>query len=213
MVKNDAVSQARRARRPNRNNSATTSIDETRVEGFFFSYVNKNFYQNENVLVPETRLKPPTSRQRRRSSPKDSVAPPVDESTTVTIENETKPRRKKKTFKAREGEDIEMAVKKRGDSHKKKHRTKSKEPQSENETRIDPNRDKILGIIIHRTDRLRTDLRLRHPLVRVHIIDIATRSYVHKTTAYVKFKILFTETMSLVVKISKRFEEKKISFF
>ncbi|CAF2659041.1 unnamed protein product [Rotaria sp. Silwood2] len=162
LIKGNSDLQARRARRQNRANSAATSADETRIE------------------VPETHLRRPASRHRRKPSPNDSAAPSLNNSTTVTVENETKPIRKKKTFKIREGEEIEMTVKKRSDSQKKKRRTKSKEPHSDTETRIDPNRDKILGIFIHRTDRLRTDLRLRHPFVRVHLIDLNTRSYVRK---------------------------------
>jgi hypothetical protein len=107
--------------------------------------------------------------------------------TTVTIENETKPKRKKKTFKAREDQDIEMAVRKESGSRRRRRRTTSKEPHSGSEAAIDPDKDKILGIVIHRTDRLRTDLRLRHPFVRVHIIDLSTRSYVRKTDPYVNF--------------------------
>ncbi len=104
------------------------------------------------------------------------------------MENETKPTRKKKIFKEREGEEIEMNVRKRsGSRRRRRERTTSKEPHSEAETTIDQGRDKILGIVIHRTDRLRTDLRLRHPFVRVHLIDINTRSYVRKTDPYVKY--------------------------
>jgi hypothetical protein len=110
--------------------------------------------------------------------------------TTVTIENETKPKRKKKTFKAREDQDIEMAVRKESGSRRRRRRTTSKEPHSGSEAAIDPDKDKILGIVIHRTDRLRTDLRLRHPFVRVHIIDLSTRSYVRKTDPYVNFIFL-----------------------
>ncbi|CAF0859168.1 unnamed protein product [Rotaria sordida] len=162
LIKDDSVSRARRARRQSRTNSATTNANETRIE------------------VPETHLRRPASHHRRKPSPKDSVVPPLDNSTTVTVENETKPIRKKKTFKIREGEEIEMTVKKRSNSQKKKRRAKSKESHSDAEARIDPNKDKILGIFIHRTDRLRTDLRLRHPFVRVHLIDLNTRSYVRK---------------------------------
>jgi hypothetical protein len=109
----------------------------------------------------------------------------------VTTEHETKPVRKKKTFKAREGEEIEMTVRKRSSSRqKRRQRTVSKEPHSETETTIAHGRDKILGIVIHRTDRLRTDLRLRHPFVRVHIIDFNTRSYVRKTDPYVEFSYI-----------------------
>ncbi len=107
--------------------------------------------------------------------------------TTVTIENETKPKRKKKTFKAREDQEIEMTVRKESGSRRRRRRTTSKEPHSESEPAVDPSKDKILGIVIHRTDRLRTDLRLRHPFVRVHLIDLSTRSYVRKTDPYVNF--------------------------
>ncbi|CAF3764743.1 unnamed protein product [Rotaria socialis] len=159
LINNNSTVQARRARRQNRTTSATTSIDETRVE------------------VPETHLRRPGSRQRRKPSPNDSVLPPA---TTVTVEHEAKPARKKKTFKVREGEDIEMTVKKPNDARRQKRRTQSKEPHSDVETRVDPHKDKILGISVHRTDRLKTDLRLRHPFVRVHLIDVNTRSYVRK---------------------------------
>lgn len=86
-----------------------------------------------------------------------------------------------------------MTVRKRSGSRqqqRRRQRTTSKEPHSEPETTIDHGRDKILGIVIHRTDRLRTDLRLRHPFVRVHLIDLNTRSYVRKTDPYVTFLYL-----------------------
>ncbi len=139
-------------------------------------------------LVPEVHLRPPASRRQRKSPPNNSELPPLSHATTVTVEHETKPVRKKKTFKKREGEDIEMTVRKQGDDRqRRRRRTSSKEPHSEAETTIDHGRDKILGIVIHRTDRLRTDLRLRHPFVRVHLIDLTTRSYVRKTDPYVIF--------------------------
>lgn len=83
-----------------------------------------------------------------------------------------------------------MTVKKPGDGRPHKKRTKSKEAHSDVETSVDPNKDKILGMFIHRTDRLRTDLRLRHPFVRVHLIDLSSRSYVRKLNPYVEFLIL-----------------------
>ncbi len=75
-----------------------------------------------------------------------------------------------------------MAVRKEhGSTRRRRRRTTSKEPHSETEPAVDPLKDKILGMVIHRTDRLKTDLRLRHPFVRVHIIDLSTRTYVRKT--------------------------------
>lgn len=79
-----------------------------------------------------------------------------------------------------------MTVRKESGSRRRRRRTTSKEPHSETEPVVDPGKDKILGIVVHRTDRLRTDLRLRHPFVRVHIIDLSTRSYVRKTDPYVQ---------------------------
>lgn len=81
-----------------------------------------------------------------------------------------------------------MVVRKRsGSRQRRRQRTVSGEPSAETERAVDPNRDKILGVVIHRTDRLRTDLRLRHPFVRIHFIDLNTRSYLHKTDPYVEF--------------------------
>ena len=34
---------------------------------------------------------------------------------------------------------------------------------------VDPN---ILAVIIHQSDKLRTDINMYHPIVRVHIIDL-----------------------------------------
>jgi len=148
------------------------------------SYLNKKFCLTDKILVTEVHLQPPVARRQRRS-PNNPDLPPLSNSTTVTVENETKPKRKKKTFKAREGEEIEMTVRKESGSRRRRRAT-SKEPHSETEPAIDPGKDKILGIVIHRTDRLRTDLRLRHPFARVHLIDLSTRSYVRKTDPYVK---------------------------
>lgn len=134
---------------------------------------------------------PAVARRQRRASPRNSELPPPGNTTTVTIENETKSKRKKKTFKAREDEEIEMSVRKGGSTRQRRRRTASKEAQSEQESAVEQNKNKILGIVIHRTDRLRTDLRLRHPFVRVHLIDINTRSYVRKTDPYVFFKFVY----------------------
>ncbi|MBN3324302.1 AHI1 protein, partial [Atractosteus spatula] len=38
----------------------------------------------------------------------------------------------------------------------------------------------VLGVYIHRTDRLKTDLMVSHPMVKVHVIDETTGKYVRK---------------------------------
>ncbi|NWI19371.1 AHI1 protein, partial [Crypturellus soui] len=40
--------------------------------------------------------------------------------------------------------------------------------------------DHVLGVYIHRTDRLKTDLLISHPMVKIHIVDQRTGLYVKK---------------------------------
>jgi len=39
---------------------------------------------------------------------------------------------------------------------------------------------KVAGVIIHKSDKLRSNFLLQHPLVRVHIIDVDTGQYLIK---------------------------------
>lgn len=38
----------------------------------------------------------------------------------------------------------------------------------------------VLGVYIHRSDRLKTDLMVSHPMVKIHVIDQKTGLYVKK---------------------------------
>lgn len=38
----------------------------------------------------------------------------------------------------------------------------------------------VLGVYIHRTDRLKSDLLISHPMVKIHIVDEVTGNYVKK---------------------------------
>ncbi|XP_030836155.1 jouberin isoform X2 [Strongylocentrotus purpuratus] len=40
----------------------------------------------------------------------------------------------------------------------------------------------VLGVTVHRSDRLKPDLYIAHPLVRVHIVDLKTGNYVKKSS-------------------------------
>ena len=40
---------------------------------------------------------------------------------------------------------------------------------------------RIVGLTIHRTDKLKTDLFIAHPLVRVHVVDLDTGHHLRKT--------------------------------
>lgn len=40
--------------------------------------------------------------------------------------------------------------------------------------------DLVLGVYIHRSDRLKTDLRVSHPMVKIHVVDQRSGLYVKK---------------------------------
>lgn len=42
----------------------------------------------------------------------------------------------------------------------------------------------VLQVIVHRTDKLKSDFYISHPLVRVHIIDMDTGHYLKKQNKY-----------------------------
>lgn len=40
--------------------------------------------------------------------------------------------------------------------------------------------DLVLGVYIHRSDRLKTDLLVSHPMVKIHVVDERSGLYVKK---------------------------------
>lgn len=40
--------------------------------------------------------------------------------------------------------------------------------------------DLVLGVYIHRTDRLKSDILISHPMVKIHVVDLNTGQYVKK---------------------------------
>lgn len=42
----------------------------------------------------------------------------------------------------------------------------------------------VLQVIVHRTDKLKSDFYISHPLVRVHVIDMETGHYLKKQNKY-----------------------------
>ncbi|NWX89310.1 AHI1 protein, partial [Nothoprocta pentlandii] len=49
-----------------------------------------------------------------------------------------------------------------------------------NQSKSDFDDDRVLGVYIHRTDRLKTDLLVSHPMVKIHIVDQRTGLYCKK---------------------------------
>lgn len=44
--------------------------------------------------------------------------------------------------------------------------------------------DLVLGVYIHRTDRLKSDFMISHPMVKIHVVDENTGQYVKKNDRY-----------------------------
>jgi hypothetical protein len=94
---------------------------------------------------------------------------------------------------------MEMTVRKRRNSRQRsRQRKQSADLSSDIGQTNESTQESIFGITIHRTDRLKTDLRLRHPIVHVHFIDSKTRSYMRKADPYVDF-ILFERSLTIVI--------------
>ena len=72
--------------------------------------------------------------------------------------------------------------------------------EGDREQAVPPGRDveddgRIVGLTIHRTDKLKTDFYVAHPLVRVHMVDVDTGNYLKKQRKSVKFDIVFSQTI------------------
>ncbi|XP_048084737.1 jouberin isoform X1 [Alosa alosa] len=80
--------------------------------------------------------------------------------------------------------DIE-SLKSKGKKKKKKKEVLTEESQTEIDLPSRPMFDDslVLGVYIHRSDRLKTDLLVSHPMVKVHVVDDRTFQYVKKEDA------------------------------
>ncbi|XP_028824293.1 jouberin isoform X2 [Denticeps clupeoides] len=63
---------------------------------------------------------------------------------------------------------------------KEKRKKKRKEMVAEVPVMSVPDASLVLGVCVHRTDRLKNDLLLSHPMVKVHVVDERTGQYVKK---------------------------------
>uniref|UniRef100_A0A3Q2Y7Q4 Abelson helper integration site 1 n=1 Tax=Hippocampus comes TaxID=109280 RepID=A0A3Q2Y7Q4_HIPCM len=74
------------------------------------------------------------------------------------------------------------------DVGKKKKKKKLKSAATESDVPkkpdLDGNDGLVLGVYVHRTDGLKTDLRVSHPMVKVHVVDDLTGQYVKKEDSH-----------------------------
>lgn len=68
----------------------------------------------------------------------------------------------------------------------KKKKKRKEVPVEEEQTEEKPAFDDslVLGVYIHRTDKLKTDLMVSHPMVKVHVVDEVTGQYVKKEDSH-----------------------------
>ncbi|XP_077418917.1 jouberin [Vanacampus margaritifer] len=103
-------------------------------------------------------------------------------------------KKKKKKLKSTESDvgdhdqdgDVESDSKDRKKKKKKKKSTLEEENANEvpKKTDLDENDGLVLGVYVHRTDGLKTDLRISHPMVKVHVVDDITGQYVKKEDSH-----------------------------
>ncbi|XP_023208671.1 jouberin isoform X2 [Xiphophorus maculatus] len=85
-------------------------------------------------------------------------------------------------------EDVEREVDAENETESKGKKKKKKKHVVKEESEAKPEKsDKqvfddglVLGVFVHRTDRLKTDLLISHPMVKIHIVDEITGTYVRK---------------------------------
>ncbi|XP_057716218.1 jouberin isoform X2 [Corythoichthys intestinalis] len=76
------------------------------------------------------------------------------------------------------------------DRKKKKKKKSSKSVEGSNNTApkkpvaSDENEGLVLGVYVHRTDGLKTDVRISHPMVKIHVVDDLTGQYVKKIDSH-----------------------------
>ncbi|KAG7511232.1 hypothetical protein JOB18_044567 [Solea senegalensis] len=109
----------------------------------------------------------------------------------VSLNNEVGKKKKKKLKSVltdsdfgEQDEDVDNETESKGKKKKKKKKHVVKE---ESETEADAQQKStcdddsfVLGVYVHRTDRLKTDLMISHPMVKIHVVDEITGQYVKK---------------------------------
>ncbi|XP_056914507.1 jouberin isoform X2 [Takifugu flavidus] len=113
-------------------------------------------------------------------------------SQTMTLNNDVGKKKKKKlkTSQSDDGERVEDAEHsadadnenepKGKKKKKKKHQNETSSTEHEEPSKPEFDDSLVLGVFVHRTDRLKNDLLMSHPMVKIHVVDESTGYYVKK---------------------------------
>ncbi|XP_035826372.1 jouberin isoform X2 [Aplysia californica] len=156
----------------------------------------------------DSQIKPKVKKKKKpKTEPPDELSvEEKEEKEEATVEPKTKPRKKKKKKEEddeevegkeeadAEEEDKEPETKeeeeeeKAGKKKKKKKKLKDADKSAEEEVSADiedagkdaEDLGEVMGLMIHRTDKLKSDFRILHPVIRVHVVNEETGNYVAK---------------------------------
>ncbi|XP_068195494.1 jouberin isoform X2 [Antennarius striatus] len=135
-----------------------------------------------------------TAKKTKAKTEEESVA-----SQKMTLNNDVGKKKKKKlksvVTESEEGRDEdagqdpdgenEVEAKGRKKKMKKKHvATEESEPEAEVPQRPAFDDSLVLGVDVHRTDRLKTNMLISHPMVKIHVVDEITGQYVKKEDSH-----------------------------
>ncbi|XP_070556503.1 jouberin-like isoform X2 [Ptychodera flava] len=141
--------------------------------------VKKKAVLSDDGEMTISELEDTPRKKTKKKKPKASSPTPDDEKTEDEIEKIKSADEATKTED--DGERTSTAGTPRKTKKKKKKKAATEEDTPPDEEPAPPVDDsRVLGLYIHRSDRLKTDLNLTHPVVRVHIVDQDTGQYVKK---------------------------------
>uniref|UniRef100_UPI0037E83903 jouberin isoform X2 n=1 Tax=Semicossyphus pulcher TaxID=241346 RepID=UPI0037E83903 len=176
--------ETKRKSKKGKSKGATEAKAEIHVEDAEDKLLNE--YQQQIAQEEERTLKKTRNKNEEESAVSQSVP----------LNNDVGKKKKKKlksvTSPPEEGDqdedldqeaDVENETESKGKKKKKKKKHVVKE-ESETEAEV-PQRPTfddslVLGVYVHRTDRLKTDLLISHPMVKIHVVDEITGQYVKK---------------------------------
>ncbi|XP_060919571.1 jouberin isoform X1 [Labrus mixtus] len=152
----------------------------------------------EDKLLHEYQQQIAQEEERTLKKTKNKTEEESTVSQNVTLNNDVGKKKKKKLKSVMseqevgdQGEDADREAEAENETQgetkgKKKKKKKKHVAKEESETEADvPERPMfddslVLGVNVHRTDRLKTDLLISHPMVKIHVVDEITGQYVKK---------------------------------
>ncbi|XP_046556867.1 LOW QUALITY PROTEIN: jouberin-like [Haliotis rubra] len=140
----------------------------------------------ETPPVPEeeqtetTALVSPKDEKKKKKKKKPPDAEEDPEATTVKAEDETGTAEEPPTDETSPRAETPKKKKKKKKKEEEEVVTAAEEEVAAPDVKDVEDRGQILGLTIHRTDKLKNDFHILHPMIRVHMVDESTGTYLKK---------------------------------